>query len=459
MSAPGGVAASGDAAPAPGRAGLLRWRIAALLLAPMTAVMTLDRAAMSIAAPVVQKELGLSLVDMSIILTAYFWTYALGQLPAGRLAELFGPRRVLFSTGIAWSLVMVATPLRATWGWLLGCRALLGAAQSADWSSGIVALRRWFPRGERATGNSILLAGLYLGPIVSAPLTTWVIGRFGWHAMFQAYGVFGVLLALAWWWGFRDDPATHPRITTAEAAYIAAGRAAPHPEPAKRGLWLAGFRMPRFWLFGLQYFLLVLIQSFYSTWLPTYLMKARGLSLQAMGFYASLPWIAVIVAVYVAGSLCDRIQRRTGSIWFARVPVAIVGFLAGAGSTFAAAHAVSIASAIAWLCAAFAAVGFVQVVVWSVTQDLGGEFTGVMSGWTNLWGAAANVAGPVGVAAIVRVTGDWSAALVATAIAAACGSVLWLFLQPQRPLPWRASLAGDATLSPAVAVRSGEAQP
>jgi ACS family glucarate transporter-like MFS transporter len=71
----------------------LRWKIVAFLIAPITFVMTLDRAAMTVAAPTIQKELGLSIVEMSMILTVYFWTYAIGQVPAGRMAERVGSRR------------------------------------------------------------------------------------------------------------------------------------------------------------------------------------------------------------------------------------------------------------------------------------------------------------------------------------------------------------------------------
>src|SRR5476649_441442 len=92
----------------------LRWKIVTLLIAPITFVMTLDRAAMTVAAPTVQKEFGLSLVQMSVILTVYFWTYALGQVPAGRLAERVGSRKVLFGTSILWSTMMIVTPLGGT---------------------------------------------------------------------------------------------------------------------------------------------------------------------------------------------------------------------------------------------------------------------------------------------------------------------------------------------------------
>jgi ACS family glucarate transporter-like MFS transporter len=138
--------------------------------------------------------------------------------------------------------------------------------------------------------------------------------------------------------------------------------------------------------------------------------------------------------VFLAGIVCDRILKRTQSIWLARAPVAMTGFVVSAITLIAASRATTMPFVIAFLCLSFAAVGFVQVVVWSAAQDLGREYTGVMSGWTNLWGAASNVAGPVTVALIVRLTGNWSSALFVIAVAAGCGAVLWLFLHPEKPL-------------------------
>lgn len=410
----------------------LRWKIVALLVAPLTFVMTLDRAAMAVAAPTIQNELGLSIVEMSMILTIYFWAYAIGQMPAGRAAERFGSRKVLFGTSALWSLMMIVTPLGTSFAWLFGCRLVLGGAQSADWSSSVVALKRWFPTSERAKGNALLLAGLYLGPIVSAPFTAWTIIHFGWHAVFYGFGALGLLLGVIWWLGYRDRPAAHPLITQAEVEYIAAGQPSEHE--VARGALVRCLRQPRFWVFGIQYFLLVLIQSFYTTWLPTYLMRARGLSLKAMGLYASLPWIAVFLAVFVAGTFSDRLLRKTGSIYWARTPVAMAGFVVSALALAAASRASSMGVVIGLLCLSFAAVGFAQVVVWSATQDLGRAFAGVMSGWTNVWGALSNVAGPMTLAFVVKVTHSWESGMIVIGAAAACGALLWLFVHPERPL-------------------------
>ncbi|EEF22672.1 glucarate, hexuronate transporter, putative, partial [Ricinus communis] len=250
--------------------------------------------------------------------------------------------------------------------------------------------------------------------------------------VFYGFGALGIVFGAFWWLGYRDTPARHPLITQAEADYIAAGQQC--EESMGKGVLVRCFRQPRFWIFGMQYFLLVLIQSFYTTWLPTYLMRARGLSLKAMGMYASLPWIAVFLAVFVAGYVCDQLLKRTSSVYWARTPVAMGGFVLSALALVAASLASTMSAVIGLLCLSFAAVGFVQVVVWSATQDLGHAFTGVTSGWTNLWGALSNVAGPLTLAFIVKRTHSWDSGLIMIGAAAACGALLWAFVHPERPL-------------------------
>jgi ACS family glucarate transporter-like MFS transporter len=121
------------------------------------------------------------------------------------------------------------------------------------------------------------------------------------------------------------------------------------------------------------------------------------------------------------------------------------GFVVSALALIGASCATNMPSVISLLCLSFAAVGFVQVVVWSAAQDLGREFTGVMSGWTNVWGALSNVAGPVTVAYVVKLTGSWESGLIVIGAAAACGAILWIFLHPERPLQ------GKAVAEPATA--------
>jgi ACS family glucarate transporter-like MFS transporter len=413
--------------------GAVRWWMAGLLLGPITFVMSLDRTAFVIAAPTIQSEYHFTLVQMSYLLTSFSWTYALLQVPSGWLAERFGPRKMLYAANFLWSLLTALTPAGSGFTSFFVIRALLGAGQSADWPSSVLALKRWFPGAERSRANSILLGGLYLGPIAAGPITTAVILHFGWQFAFYGFGALGLLIGFVWWFAFRDDPARHPLVSPTEAALIAAGQPR-EPDRPSRGAFLAGLGSVRFWAIGLQYFCLILIQSFYSTWLPTYLVRERNFSLASMGIYASLPWVALFVMVFVTGALADRILRVTGSVWAARVPVAIAGFVVSAAALIAASRTPEVWLMMTLLCVSLGAVGLTQVSIWSATQDLGRASTGVVSGWTNFWGNMAGVAGPVLTAYLVEWTGSWSGALLGIALAGLTGAVLWLFVQPQRPL-------------------------
>jgi ACS family glucarate transporter-like MFS transporter len=165
------------------------------LIGPITFVMSLDRTAIVIAAPTMQHEYGFSLVQMSLILTSFSWTYAAFQVPAGWLAEKFAPRRALAWANLMWSLLTMATPLGFSVASFVGIRALLGLEQSADWPASVLALHRWFPRRERSKGNSVLLGALYLGPIAAGPASALVIANFGWRAAFYSSGCWACCLA------------------------------------------------------------------------------------------------------------------------------------------------------------------------------------------------------------------------------------------------------------------------
>ncbi len=414
-------------------AGRLRWWMVFGLIGPITFVMSLDRTAIVVASPTIQHEYGFSLVQMSWILTSFSWTYAALQVPAGWLAQKFGPRRALAWANLLWSLLTIATPLGFNMASFVGIRALLGAGQSADWPASVMAVRRWFPHQERSKGNSVLLGGLYLGPIAAAPVTTWVIASFGWRWAFYGFGGVGVLIGIIWWAWFRDDPARHPAMSPTEAAYIAAGQE-PDTAGGQDGAFVRCLGSLQFWAIGLQYFFLVLVQSFYTTWLPTYLISDRHMSLKEMGIYASLPWVVLFVMVFVAGWIADAVQRATGSVWMARVPAAIIGFVVSAAALILASRAPDVVTLMTLLCVSLGAIGLVQVSIWSATQDLGRGATGVVSGWANFWGNAAGVVGPVVTAYMVGLTGGWSGALLGIALAGVVGAVLWLFVQPQRPM-------------------------
>lgn len=406
--------------------GSVRWLLAGGLLLPVTFVMSMDRTAMVVAAPVIQQAYGFSLTEMSVILTAFWWAYALFQVPGGLLTKRVGPRRALAFAGIWWSVFTFLTPYGGLFLGFVVIRILLGIGQAADWPASVYVLQRWFPQHEQSRGNSILLCGLYLGNIVGTPLVVLIMDSLGWHQVFHLFAAAGLVLALLWWWLVRDEPRQHPKVTRAEADYIGA----PAESTDNALPWRRFIRSGQFWAVGAQYAFLLLIQGFFATWLPTYLVEARGISLKSMGFLGSLPWVAMLVGVFGVGALNDRILTR----WPSRVKVTALGYLAAAAFLVLGALSANTAVMMVFLCLSLGAVGTVQVQVWAACQDLGGAHSATVTGWTNLWGNLMSAAGPLFTGILVGIGGDWLLALVVLAAAGLLGAGCWFFVHPERPL-------------------------
>jgi ACS family glucarate transporter-like MFS transporter len=407
-----------------------RWLISAGLLLPVTFVMSMDRAAMTAAAPVIQKELEFSVTQMSVILTAFWWAYALFQVPGGLVTRRFGPRRTLALAGLWWSVFTFVTPYGVVFLGFVVIRAVLGIGQAADWPASVFTLHRWFPQREQSRANSLLLCGLYLGNVVGTPLVVWIMTSFGWHQVFHLFAAVGAVLALLWWWQVRDEPREHPRISPAEVRYIESGRGVDEIERRAELPWRAFFGSGQFWAIGAQYACLLLIQGFFATWLPTYLVEARGLSLKQMGWLGALPWVAMLIGVFGVGALNDRLVRR----WSSRIRLAAAGYLAAATFLVLGALTASVPWMMLFLCLSLGSVGMVQVQVWAACQDLGGEHSATVTGWTNLCGNLMSAAGPLFTGILVGIGGDWLLALMILAVAGVLGAGCWFFVHPERPL-------------------------
>jgi len=415
--------------------GRFRWMLMAFIIFPLTFVMSLDRTNMAVSAPVIQQHFHFSLVDMSLILTSFAWTYAVFQIPGGLLTERLGSRRMLTFADIWWSIWTAATTLGYSVASFIGIRGLLGVGQAADWSASVNSIKRWFPAHERARANSILLGGLYLGPIIGTPLTVAIVLGLGWQWSFYIYGAAGILVGWLWWHYYRDRPQNHPSVSPDEVRYIEAGYdTGSTPDVSRWRDWKRFLSSYRFWAFGLQYFFLIFIQSFFTTWLPTYLVKARGFSLASMGFAGSLPWVALFVMVFVTGAWQDRVLTRTGSKRRARTPFAVVGFILAALFLIIASRVATPWLMIVFLMGSLGSVGLVQVSIWPTCTDLGRNMTGSVTGWTNFWGNLSSALGPIFTALLVALTSSWATALTVMGLAALIGAVLWLLVNPDRPL-------------------------
>ncbi len=409
----------------------VRWRLAWLLVLPITWIMSLDRTAMTVAAPVMQKDLHLSLAQMSWILTAFHWAYAIFSIPAGFFTAWAGARVALLVANAAWSALTLAIPFAGGVTALTGLRFALGGFQAVDMPASVSAFKAWFPTAERARANSALLAGVYLGPIVGAPLAAWLTGAYGWRAAFVIFGALGIASALVWWFAFRNTPAEHAAVSDAERRHIAAGMV--DDAPRSGGSLGALVGRTAFWAIGVQGVCTGVVMGFFNTWLPTYLAQERGVALKSLGFFSSLPWMILLAVVFAASIAEDGILKRSGSRWLARVPAAMLGFCIAAAGLWLGARSSATVPALVLLALGLGGMGFVQASTWSTIQEVGGVNTSILAAWNGMLTNGAAALGPLLMAGLVTKQGNWVQALTYVALTALAGALAWTAIHARTP--------------------------
>src|SRR5437660_6028071 len=192
-----------------------------LTFAFLLAVVTfLDRICISAAAPFMMEDLGLTVLQMSAVFSAFTLAYSLFEIPSGWLGDTRGPRRVLTRIVIWWSAFTMLTGAARGFQSLVTIRFLFGAGEAGAFPNVARAFSQWFPRRERGTANGVLFLGSRAGGMLSAPIALLLIGRWGWRASFLIFGALGVVWAAAWHAWFQDEPRDHPGVASEELAWI-----------------------------------------------------------------------------------------------------------------------------------------------------------------------------------------------------------------------------------------------
>lgn len=410
-----------------------RARHVVLLLAFFAAVITyLDRVCISVAAPSITSELGLTAIEMGYVFGAFNLAYAIFEVPAAWLGDRWGQRITMTRIVGAWSIFTMLTGAARSYVLLIATRFAFGSAEAGAFPTLSRALSRWFPADERSRANGVMWMGARLGGAISPPLAVMVIGMAGWRAAFTIFGCAGLIWCIVFYLWFRDDPAEHKAVNAAELARIRSMGTASAPETRQQVPWrkvlFSGDMLALFWAyfasgFGFQFFV---------SWLPTYFMKEHGLSLQKSGMFAALPLASGAVGCIVGGLLSDWLVRRTGSLVWGRRIVGAGGFLLGAVGFASAMYAKSAEEAIFWLAFGSATHDLTLPVAWSTCVDVGGKFGGTASGYMNLASSISGVLSPVAAPFLVRFFGTFHPLFAITAGAYLIGGLLWFYIHPTR---------------------------
>lgn len=407
----------------------MRWNVAAMMWAAI-AINYIDRTVLSAAAPKIQSEFGLGPLEMGIVLSAFFWSYALLQVPAGYLADRFGQRKTLGIAVLWWSLATAVTGFATGFKSLIGLRIALGVGEAAAYPSNAGIASKWFPSKERATVAGIFDSGSKFGGAIALPVIAWLITLYGWKETFAIVGALGIVWALVWCWMFRDSPAKHRSVNAAELAYIREGQSEREAEDKTMPMkWHELFRHRNIWAMCIGFFMINYNSYFFITWLPTYLVKERHMGLLQMGFMASLPLIASMFAEVFAGWLSDRVyQSGKLSLTATRKLFLVVGLVMASSIGFAA-FAESAVTAVILLCIAKCGTTVAASQVWALPGDVAPRnMTSTVAGIQNSVSNMGGVVGPIITGAIVATTGSFVYALLFSAALIVIAIVNYLFL-------------------------------
>ncbi|WP_306715318.1 MFS transporter [Burkholderia dolosa] len=305
-------------------------RIALALLMVSGIVNYLDRGTLAVASSAIRGDLGLSLGQMGLLLSAFSWSYALCQFPVGGLVDRIGPRRLLGIGLIVWSLAQAAGGLVSTFGWFIVARIVLGIGEAPQFPSAARVVSNWFPLRARGTPTGIFNAASPLGTALAPLLLSVLVATLDWRWAFIATGAAGLVVAAVWFALYRDP--VRAQLTATERAYLDADAdnavAAPKLTFADwRGLFSHGTT----WGMLIGFFGSVYLNWVYLTWLPGYLTMERHMSLIRTGFAASVPFLCGFVGSLLAGWLSDLVTRRSRSPVVSRrnaVVVAMLGMVA-----------------------------------------------------------------------------------------------------------------------------------
>src|SRR4051812_35287673 len=282
-----------------------------------------------------QRELGLSQIQFAWVFTVFYIAYGVCEIPSSWLGDRWGQRRMLIRIVGCWSLFTMLTGMARTLGTLLMTRAVFGAAEAGVFPTLSRALSRWFPLDERSRANGVMWMGARSGGALAPPLAVALVTLIGWRYAFAVFGLAGLIWCAAFVFWYRDEPADHPSVNAEELRLIRSGTAPP-PQHGERVPWKALLLNPTMIALFCSYFASGFGFQFFVTWLPPYLIREHGLTLQASGILSGLPLAAGAIGCFIGGVVADWITRRSGSVTTGRRTVGVSGFLVGAAGYTAA---------------------------------------------------------------------------------------------------------------------------
>jgi ACS family D-galactonate transporter-like MFS transporter len=397
----------------PSRVPRRRWRIA-FLLAFGVLVNFFDRINLSVSRDALHDSFGLSLVAFGYLSSAFSWTYALMQMPAGVLLDRWGVRRVGRASALLWSVSSFAAAVAPGLSWFFGARFLLGVSESPTFPANAKALGYWFTPDERGMATAITDAAAKFSTAIGVPFT----------------GFISLLYFILFYLVYRN-PSEDEKLSEQEHQFLLGGGTQPEDQVRAGSGSSLGYLLTQRKVYGLAlgwgaynytFFLLL-------TWLPSYLSVSLHVDLFHSIFYTSVPWLfATATDLLVGGWLVDALIQRGYDAHRVRQSVLVTGMSFGL-AIFGAARAHGPAAALVWISLALGGLAAAAPVAWTIPSLIAPrESVGTVAGTVNLCGQMAAICAPIVTGYIVSASHSFAAAFVTATLILLMGIAGYIFL-------------------------------
>ena len=414
----------------------------------ISAIAFLDRVNIGVAGTSMERAYGFDHVKFGMVASMFNWGYALFQAPGGRLADRFGPRRIL-ALGTLWWAVFTALTAAVPVGFPLAIatiaavRFFLGVGEAVVYPAGNRLVASWIPLRERGIANGLIFAGVGAGAGIAQPLIAYVLMHRGWRWSFWISALIGLAGGIVWFVIARDQPEEHPRVNPQEAALIRAGVPATGRESSKPVAWRAIFTSKDVAAVTASYFCYGYVAYIFFTWFFIYLNAVRGLNLKTTAVYSMLPFIAMAVCSSLGGWISDAVTsaagKRAGRCGVAGAAMVLCTIFLALAMFAADARLASVV-----LAGGAGALYLSQSSFWSVSSEMAGASSGSVSGVMNMGGQVAGAVTALMTPVIAKYFG-WNTPFFVAAGLCCLGALFWLWVDIDR---------GTVSLSRSDAVQS-----
>ena len=391
------------------------------LLAVAVFINYVDRGNLATAAPLIKTELHLSGTSIGLLLSSFFWTYVPAQILAGWLIVRFNAYRTLTLGVAVWSLATLATGVAGGFASLFVLRLLLGIGEGAVFPCSSTLLAQNLPGEKLGAANGLIAVGLALGPAFGTYTGGLVMAQVGWRMVFVAFGIGSLLWLFPW-----------AIVTRQASTAVTQDREDDGPTFGEI------LRRREAWGASLGHFCVNYAFYFVITWLPTYLVSARGLTVAEMARVGGGVYLIYAATSMAAGLASDHAMRRGATANLVRKTSLVINGVLVFVSMWGIAYG-NVPVSLASLYLAGFAFGFSTQALYAVGQTLAGPRAAARwMGIQNCLGNLAGIVAPLATGLIVDQTGQFFWAFIAAGGAALAGVVGWVWVIPRvHTLEWR----------------------